>query len=158
MRGLADAVHVGLNAPTLAFGERLPLLVAALPRCALACFPNGSKKGIIMRRSILASTFFLLAFASRSFAYVEVPMSLGAVIAQSTVVCVMTVTKVDKTKNLIIYQKVADIKGKHPQDTIKHIISKELKPGEIKAIMAWAEPGKTAIFFHNGEPVRPAWA
>jgi hypothetical protein len=103
-----------------------------------------------MRRSILLAALALALCPNRGYAYVEAPMSLGAVIAQSSIICVMTVTKVDKTKNLIIYQKVADIKGKHPQDTIKHILNKELKPGEVKAIMDWAEPGKMAVFFHNG--------
>lgn len=84
-------------------------------------------------------------------AYVEAPMSLGAVIAQSTNVCVMTVTKVDKQQNLIIYQKVSDIKGKHPQTVIKHNIGRGgLRAGEWEQIMRWAEVGKQAIFFHNG--------
>jgi hypothetical protein len=83
--------------------------------------------------------------------YVEVPMALGSVIAQSTNVVLMTVTKVDKEKNLIIYQKVQDIKGKHPQETIKHNIGRGgLRPGEWEEIMKWAEVGKQAVFFHNG--------
>lgn len=85
------------------------------------------------------------------WAYVEAPLSFGAVIQQSSHICVMTVTKVDREKNLIIYQKVADLKGKHPQETIKHNIGKNgLRPGEWESIMAWAEVGKTAVFFHNG--------
>jgi len=84
-------------------------------------------------------------------AYVEAPLSLGAVIAQSVVVCSMVVTKVDKQNNLIIFQKVADIKGKHPQDVIKHNIGRGgLRPGEWEEIMKWAEVGKPAVFFHNG--------
>ena len=106
-----------------------------------------------MRRTINQAllTIALAAFVSSpAHAYVEAPMTLGAVIAQSTVVCTMAVTKVDKAQSIIIYQKVADIKGKHPQETIKHILKQELRPGEIKALMEWAEPGKMAVFFHNG--------
>ena len=57
----------------------------------------------------------------------------------------------DREKNLIIYQKVQDIKGKHPQDEIKHNIGRGgLRPGEWEEIMKWAEVGKQAVFFHNG--------
>ncbi len=103
----------------------------------------------MMRRSFIV--FALLAIAAPARAYVEAPMSLGAVIAQSTAICLMQVIKVDKTQNLIIYQKVQDIKGKHNQEVIKHTIKQELKPGEIKEIMNWAEPGKMAVLFHNGQ-------
>lgn len=98
----------------------------------------------------LAAT--LVLFSPRPApAYVEAPMSLGAVIAQSVVVCSMTVTQVDKEKNLIIFRKTADIKGKHPQEVIKHNIGRGgLRPGEWEEIMKWAEVGKTAVFFHNG--------
>jgi len=96
-------------------------------------------------------TLGLLAFvANPARAYVEAPMTLGAVIAQSTVICTMTVTKVDKAQGIIIYQKLQDIKGKHNQETIKHMLKQELRAGEIKALMDWAEPGKVALFFHNG--------
>src|SRR5262245_28672905 len=98
----------------------------------------------------LGLTALLLA-ASTSQAYVEAPMTLGAVITQSTNICSMVITKVDKQNNLIVYQKVADIKGKHPTDTIKHNIGRGgLRPGEWQEIMNWAEVGKAAVFFHNG--------
>jgi len=104
---------------------------------------------ITARIALLAGMFALLP--SIAPAYIEAPMSLGAVIQQSTNIMTMVVTKVDKEKNLIIFQKTADIKGKHPQDTIKHNIGRGgLRPGEWEPIMRWAEPGKTAIFFHNG--------
>jgi hypothetical protein len=103
--------------------------------------------------AVVAVAAIALVFASprTASAYVEVPMTLGDVIKQSSNVCSMQVIKVDREKNLIIYQKVADIKGKHPQDQIKHNIGRGgLRPGEWEEIMKWAEVGKTAIFFHNG--------
>ena len=103
-----------------------------MPRFALALFAVG-----------------LAALPAR--AYVEAPMSLGALVTQSVVICSMVVTKVDKANNLIIFQKVADVKGKHPQDTIKHNIGRGgLRAGEWEEIMKWAEVGKPAIFCHNG--------
>jgi FG-GAP-like repeat/FG-GAP repeat len=89
--------------------------------------------------------------AQISHAYVEAPMSLGAIIAQSTNIVLMRVESVDKDKNIIVYRKVRDIKGKHPQDVIKHNIGRGgLRANEWKPQMDWAEPGKTAVFFHNG--------
>ena len=45
----------------------------------------------------------------------------------------------------------ADLKGKHPTDVVKHAIGKRgFHPREWQNIIAWAEPGKKAVFFHNG--------
>ena len=106
------------------------------------------KLAVVAAVAVLALVF---AFPRPATGYVEAPMSLGSVIAQSTNICLMTVTKVDKTQNLIVYQKVQDVKGKHPQDTIKHNIGRGgLRAGEWEEIMKWAEVGKQAVFFHNG--------
>jgi hypothetical protein len=83
--------------------------------------------------------------------YVEAPMSLGAVIQQSSNIMIVKVEKVDKEKNMIIYRKVKDLKGTHPTDVIKHNIGRGgFNPREWQYTMEWAEPGKIAIFFHNG--------
>ena len=98
-----------------------------------------------------AALALVFAFPRPAPGYVEAPMSLGAVIAQSTNIVLMTVSKVDKAQNLIVYQKVQDLKGKHPVDTIKHNIGRGgLRAGEWEEIMKWAEVGKPAVFFHNG--------
>src|SRR5690349_14601104 len=100
----------------------------------------------LLRHSLIALGAFALACASpqRARAYVEVPMTLGDVIRQSTNVVVMQVTKVDREKNLIIYTKIQDVKGKHPVNEIKHNIGRGgLRPGEWEEIMKWAEVGKT---------------
>lgn len=113
-----------------------------------------------MRHLLIPAALLLLAGPAR--AYVEAPQSLGSVIQQSTNIVLMTVSKVDKQQNLIIFQKVQDIKGKHPQETIKHNIGRNgLRAGEWEEIMAWAEPGKQAVFFHNGGAsetfIGPTW-
>ena len=44
-----------------------------------------------------------------------------------------------------------DLKGQDPAQVIKHDIGQRgFNPREWQSIMAWAEPGKTAVFFHNG--------
>lgn len=98
-----------------------------------------------------ACAFALLARPQAARAYVEVPITLGDVLRQSTNVVVMQVAKVDREKNLIIYTKIQDVKGKHAQTEIKHNIGRGgLRAGEWEEIMKWAEVGKTAVFFHNG--------
>src|SRR5712692_6444955 len=108
-----------------------------------------------VRSSVLCLLCALCAFVVNllplAHAYVEVPYTLGRVIAESSNVLVMRVEKVDKEKNMIIYRKVRDLKGQHSTDTIKHNIGRNgYHEREWKAVMEWAEVGKTAIFFHNG--------
>jgi len=101
--------------------------------------------------SLIGAGLVLTWSVSPSLAYVEAPMSLGSVLAQSSNVVLMRVEMVDKEKNLIVYRKVQDIKGVHNTDVIKHNIGRGgLRPNEWKPQMDWAEPGKMAVFFHNG--------
>ncbi len=101
--------------------------------------------------AVVAGALLATLWIRPAHAYVEAAMSLGAVVNQSTHVLLMRVEQVDREKNLIIYRKVRDIKGKHPQELIKHNIGRGgLRPNEWKPQMDWAEPGKLAVFFHNG--------
>jgi hypothetical protein len=115
--------------------------------------------GALATRKRTARTLLLFVLSSlclgvavvASRAYVEAPHSLGLVIQLSTNVMIVKVEKVDKEKNLIIYRKIKDLKGTHPTDVIKHNIGRGgFHPREWQYPMEWAEPGKTAIFFHNG--------
>jgi len=93
----------------------------------------------------------LLVPARRAPAYVEAAYTLGKLMTESTNIVVVRVEQVDKEKNLIVYRKVRDLKGTHPGETVKHNIGKGgFHPREWQNVMAWAEVGKTAIFFHNG--------
>src|SRR5438094_3137483 len=99
----------------------------------------------------LFGLFALSWWIGSASAYVEAPMSFGAILAQSTNVVLMRVEAVDKTKNLIIFRKVQDIKGKHPTEVIKHNIGfGGLRANEWKPQMEWAAVGKMAVMFHNG--------
>lgn len=106
-----------------------------------------------LRLAIIAGFLasLLTLTVQRSWAYVEAPMSFGAIVAQSTHIMLMRVESVDRDKNIIVYRKVKDLKGVHPQEVIKHNIGRGgLRPNEWKPQMDWAEPGKIAAFFHNG--------
>ncbi len=107
--------------------------------------------GRLLILALTGTGIFATCLVERSAAYVEAAMSLGAVVAQSTNILLVRVQSVDREKNLIIYRKERDIKGKHPTELIKHNIGRGgLRANEWKPQMDWAEPGKTAVFFHNG--------
>jgi len=98
-----------------------------------------------------AALLILLLAGRATLGYVEAPYTLGRIITESTNVLVLQVETVDKQKNTIVYRRVQDLKGKHPTDVIKHNIAQAgFNPREWQNVMAWAEPGKTAVFFHNG--------
>jgi len=83
--------------------------------------------------------------------YVEAPHSLGKIVNSSTMIVMVRVKSVDRTKNLIVYTKVRDVRGTFTGDEIKHNIGKRgFHPRESKNIMAWARVGKMALFFTAG--------
>jgi len=89
--------------------------------------------------------------APRAHGYVEAPHSFGQIIALSSNVVLMRVTAVDRVNNRVIYAKVRDLKGVHKQQEIRHNIGKAgFEPREWQNVMNWAETGKEAVFFHNG--------
>jgi hypothetical protein len=93
----------------------------------------------------------LLAAPSAARAYIEVPYTLGRVLQEATSAFTMRVERVDKTRNLIVYSKVQDLKGVSTTVTINHSIGlAEGRPGESQNVMSWAEPGKLAVCFQNG--------
>jgi hypothetical protein len=99
---------------------------------------------------VLALTLFCRE--QTAHAYIEAQYSLGRLVAEANWICVVRVEKVDKERNLIIYSKVRDLKGKHNQETIKHNIGRGgFHEREWKFIMEWAEPGKIGVFMHNGQ-------
>jgi len=105
----------------------------------------------VNRAASLVACAALLAAVTVARAYVEVPYSLGRICNESTNIVVVEVVKVNKEKGLIIFKKVEDLKGKHPKDEIKHNIGQRgFHAREWQNVMAWAEAGKKAVFFHNG--------
>jgi hypothetical protein len=94
----------------------------------------------------------VLSFAGRpAWSYIEATYTIGKIMAEATNIVVVQVEAVDREKNTVIYRKVRDLKGVHKGEQIKHNIGKAgFNPREWQTIMAWAEVGKTAVFFHNG--------
>jgi len=103
-----------------------------------------------MKKATLVACLAVLLMATDAQAYVEVSYTLGRVINEATNIVLVKVEKVNKERRLIYYKKVADLKGNHPGEAIKHIITDGFHAREPKFILDWAEPGKTAIFFYQG--------
>jgi hypothetical protein len=98
-------------------------------------------------RTTFIAVALVLAVTAPSRAYIEAPMTIGDVITQSNMITILRVKSVDKSKNLVVYEKVEDIRGKFPTPLGRHVCTGQLREGEIKTVLEWAEPGKIAIFF-----------
>ena len=104
-----------------------------------------------MRRALSVALPFL-TLATPAGAYIEAPHSLGRCVHESSNVVLVELTKVSADKNLLVFKKVSDIKGKFPTAEIKHNIGKRgFHEREWKNIMAWATVGKRAVFMCNGD-------
>jgi HEAT repeat protein len=64
---------------------------------------------------------------------------------------VLEVDKVSRDKQVIIFKKVTDLKGKGLPDVAKHRLTDGFHPRQLRTILDWAEPGRIAVCFHNGE-------
>jgi hypothetical protein len=104
-----------------------------------------------MKRWMLVAVAVTVLWSWQARAYIEIPYTLGRCLAEASHVVLMEVEQVNKEKNLVIFKKVKDLKGQHPEKQIKHNIGQRgFHPREWQTIMAWAAPGKKAVFFHNG--------
>ena len=110
-------------------------------------------------RKILAALVLVgaavLCTGAPAGAYIEAPYSLGRLVSESTNILIMQVDKVDKQNNRILYKKVRDVKGKHPQDQVRHNIGQrgsrsvlarsdtsQCAPGPLPTSMPTSRPGK----------------
>ena len=103
-----------------------------------------------MKRLLVISVIALLC-PSQAYAYVDGSPTLGSVIRDSSNIVVLEVTKVSAEKRVIIYKKVADLKGQHPTDEVRHAIGEGSHPREPQTVLHLAKPGAIAICFHNGK-------
>ncbi|HVE43172.1 MAG TPA: HEAT repeat domain-containing protein [Planctomycetota bacterium] len=104
-----------------------------------------------MKKSILA-VLAILIWASPTPAYIDHfgLYTLRSVIEQSPDIAVLRVEKISREKGVVIFSKVADLKGKYPAGESKHQISEGFRAREPRLILNWAEPGRTVVVFSNG--------
>jgi HEAT repeat protein len=79
------------------------------------------------------------------------PQPLGGLVKDSVAIAVLEVVKVDRGTDqkpgLITFKKIADLKGKHPENELRHSL---LGSADHAALCDWAKPGRQAVFFSLG--------
>ena len=103
----------------------------------------------VLRVSLLVVAIFVIP--GRSPAYLAAMPTLGKIITDSSNIVVLEVDKISRDKQVVIFKKVADLKGKGLPDVVKHKLADGFHPRQARAILDWAEPGSIAICFQNGE-------
>ena len=103
-----------------------------------------------MKRRLLL-LFVLCAVPARSEAYMAAMPTLGKIIKDSSDIAVLEVDKMSREKQVIIFKKVADLKGKGVPDVVKHKLTDGFHPRQSRTILDWAEPGAIAVCFQQGE-------
>ena len=102
-------------------------------------------------RLLVLSLFLLTLAAGPARAGFEAPYTLGRLVQEPTHIAVLEIVRVDREKSLIVFKKLEDLKGKQAAVEVVHDIGKGgIFPFERRAIMAWAEEGKKAVFFSVG--------
>ena len=62
-------------------------------------------------------------------------------------ILVVRVKKVSRENRVIVYEPAAAIKGRMPQEEIKHDLRRAANQRAAQALLDWAEPGKIAVCF-----------
>jgi hypothetical protein len=106
-----------------------------------------------MRRPLLCLAVWLLMPPGRAGAYVDHMggFTLGYVVKNAATIVVLEVESVSLEKRVVIFKKVADLKGRHPGKRVKHQLKEGLQPHELKTVLDWAAPGRVAVCFHDGK-------
>src|SRR5262249_7026909 len=100
--------------------------------------------GLIRLGGLLGVALLFLPAPRPAAPYVDgAPASLGSLCAVSTHITVAKVEKFSAEKRVVIYRKVADLKGQYPRDTIKHALGPT--HGNKPDLLQSTQIGKTAI-------------
>ncbi len=102
-----------------------------------------------MNRFTMPFALAMFLLASPAWAYLGTLQSLGQLSNDAKHIVVLRVDRVNREKKVVLYKKVADLKGTHPTENIKHQLGGD-DAREADAILNWAEPGNIAVFFHTG--------
>src|SRR5436189_6451162 len=70
------------------------------------------------------------------------PATLGGLCVMSSHIMVVKIEKCSEANRVLIYRKVADLKGKYPRDSIRHVFG--ASHGAKPEVLKQAEIGKTA--------------
>jgi HEAT repeat protein len=94
--------------------------------------------------------FLFFGVPATARAHIDGSLTLGRIIADSDRIVVLQVDKVSREKQVIVFTKVADLKGKGFPDLARHQLTDGSHPRQARTILDWAEPGKDAVCFQRG--------
>ena len=98
-------------------------------------------------RPVIFVCALLLAFAPRARAYIDICPTLGRIILESSNIALIEVEKTHREKRIVIYKRVADLKGELLEGPIRHQLTDGHPPREPRHILDWAAPGQQAVLF-----------
>jgi HEAT repeat protein len=101
-----------------------------------------------MKRA-LCVMLVLLGTTTPAAAYIAAMPTLGKVSTDAGTIVVLEVDKVSREKQVVLFKKVADLKGKGSPDVAKHKLTEGMHPRQARTILDWAEPGKIAVSFQT---------
>jgi HEAT repeat protein len=104
-------------------------------------------------RNVLFATVVLLgglAAPAPAWAYIGSFPTLGKLTADSPQIVVTQVDRVNRDRRAVLFQKVADLKGKGAPDVVKQRLTDGFHPRQARAVLDWAEPGEIAVCFQSG--------
>jgi HEAT repeat protein len=113
-------------------------------------------------RRLVGAAVALCAAAGPAPGYIDRPPTLGRLVQyDATHVAVLRVEAVSKDKRLVVYRKVADLKGKYPAERVRQRVARRIadpphpeenpRPRDAKSVLDAARPGEVAVFFHDAE-------
>lgn len=102
---------------------------------------------------VLVGLLGTAAAVSPSWAYVDhlSSFTLGRVVREAPRIEVVRVGSVDPGAGVLHLEKVRDLKGETAEARSQQQAGENLPPAVRSLILRWAEPGKTAVVFHNGK-------
>src|SRR5262245_21420640 len=92
-----------------------------------------------MKRCVFA-LLIVLGMATPTWAYIAAMPTLAKVTKDASHIVVLEVDKVNRDKQVVIFKKVADLKGKDAPDVVKHKLTAGFHPRQARTILDWAEP------------------
>jgi HEAT repeat protein len=116
---------------------------------AAEAWPNRQRNEETMRHILCIAVLFF-GMVSRSRAFVDFSPTLGKVISQSDHIVVLEVEQVNREKQVIVFKRVAELKGKGAPEVVKHQITDGFHARQSRTILDWAEPGEIAVCLLSG--------
>ena len=97
----------------------------------------------------LTAASFTLFARQAAVAFIDTfrPETLAAACDRAESITVMKVKKFSKEKEVILFEKVKDLKGKYPRPGLRERLGSAHLPAEKKHYLDWVGEGKTAVVF-----------